>query len=149
MLDDGGVGTCIINFSGPASAQRHDPSPPLVTRSHALRFRKSQYDAPSAATRRPRNSDIGGHHLALRVDDVDRAAAYLRGQPGVEVLDEPQTVVTGPIAGDRWVYFVSPFGLAMEVLNLPDGSLPYEQRTRVRRRAGDHRGWDNRAVGPP
>jgi hypothetical protein len=32
-LDGTGVGTCIINFSGPASAQRHDPTPVV---DHAL-----------------------------------------------------------------------------------------------------------------
>jgi catechol 2,3-dioxygenase-like lactoylglutathione lyase family enzyme len=140
----------------PASFMHHQLAAPTAVATRAVlrlgptdNLQLFQYDAPSTATRRPRNSDIGGHHLAFRVDDVDRATAYLRGQPGVEVLDEPQTVVTGPIAGDRWVYFVSPFGLAMEVLNLPDGSLPYEQHTRVRRRGGDHRGWDNRAVGRP
>ncbi|WP_228559309.1 VOC family protein [Catenulispora pinisilvae] len=80
-----------------------------------------------------RNSDVGGHHLAIHVDDVDAAAAYLARQPGVEVMGAPETVAAGPIAGDRWVYFRTPIGLQMEIINLPDGSLPYERTTSVRR----------------
>ncbi|GAB3837298.1 VOC family protein [Dactylosporangium cerinum] len=81
----------------------------------------------------PRNSDVGGHHLALHVEDVDAAARYLDRQPGVTVLGTPETVPDGPIAGDRWVYFATPVGLQMEVLHMPDGALPYERDTTARR----------------
>ena len=105
-----------------------------------------QYDVPGQRTDRPANSDVGGHHLAFFVDDVDAAVEYLRAQAGVEILGEPQDIHDGPIAGDRWVYFRTPFGLSLEVLNLPDGSLPYERDTDARRRAAEPGGWDNRAV---
>ncbi|MFI6098252.1 VOC family protein [Lentzea sp. NPDC051213] len=81
----------------------------------------------------PRNSDVGGHHLAFYAEDVDAAARYLAEVPGVEVMGTPETVPDGPIAGDRWVYFRTPIGIQMEVLNMPDGSLPYERTTQHRR----------------
>ncbi|MFB6892769.1 VOC family protein [Kitasatospora sp. NPDC056327] len=91
-----------------------------------------RYTAPDQRREQPANSDWGGHHLAIAVDDVDRAVRYLRRQPGVEVLGEPQTVaVGGPIDGDRWVYFRTPWGLQLEVLAMPPG-MAYERSTPAR-----------------
>ncbi|MEU6094317.1 VOC family protein [Streptomyces sp. NPDC047079] len=102
-----------------------------------------QYTVADQRTELPRNSDIGGHHLAFYVDDVDKAVAHLRTVPGVEVLGEPQLIEDGgPIHGDRWVYFRAPWGLQMEVLNMPDG-MPYEQHTSARR-FGPSPSWDHR-----
>ncbi|GGU25452.1 VOC family protein [Lentzea flava] len=81
----------------------------------------------------PGNHDVGGHHLAFAVTDVDRAAEFLAHQDGVHVMGTPETVTTGPIAGDRWVYFTSPFGMQMELICMPDGNLPYERATSARR----------------
>ncbi|MFJ8882602.1 VOC family protein [Streptomyces sp. NPDC102402] len=89
------------------------------------------YTSPDQDRTRPRNSDWGGHHFAIYVDDVDKAAAYLREQPGVTVLGEPETIEDGPIAGDRWVYFTTPWGLHMELINMPAG-MPFEQTTETR-----------------
>lgn len=90
-----------------------------------------QYSSPDQRTQLPRNSDWGGHHLAIYVDDVDKAAEYLRQQPGVTILGEPETIVDGPIAGDRWVYFTTPWGMTMELINMPTG-MPFEQETDAR-----------------
>ncbi|MEU9129458.1 VOC family protein [Kitasatospora sp. NPDC048540] len=88
-----------------------------------------EYRSPDQRRVLPRNSDWGGHHLAIAVEDVDAAAAHLRAQPGVEVLGEPQTVADGgPIHGDRWVYFRTPWGLQLEILRMPPG-MPYELDT--------------------
>ena len=38
------------------------------------------YDAPDQQTVRPRNSDIGGHHIAFYVEDIDAAASLFQGQ---------------------------------------------------------------------
>ncbi|GGN92068.1 glyoxalase [Actinoplanes lobatus] len=95
-----------------------------------------EYDAPGQNRRLPRNSDWGGHHLAIHVDDVDAAVEYLRAQPGVRILGEPQTITDGVIAGDRWVYFTTPWGLQMEVLNMPAG-MPYEAQVPDRLAAVD------------
>ncbi|MEV6977347.1 VOC family protein [Kitasatospora sp. NPDC093806] len=91
-----------------------------------------QYSAPDQRRELPANSDWGGHHLAIAVDDVDLAVSYLRWQPGVKVLGQPQTVADGgPIDGDRWVYFRTPWGLQLEVLAMPAG-MPYERATAER-----------------
>ncbi|MFJ8041788.1 VOC family protein [Kitasatospora sp. NPDC096147] len=90
-----------------------------------------EYRAPDQRRAQPRNSDWGGHHLAIAVADVDAAAAYLRSR-GVEVMGEPETVADGgPIDGDRWVYFRAPWGLQLELIDLPPG-LPYERETEAR-----------------
>ncbi len=90
-----------------------------------------EYTAPGQSHSLPRNSDWGGHHFAIYVDDVDKATEYLRAQPGVTILGEPETIEDGPIAGDRWVYFVTPWGLHMELINMPSG-MPYEKETDAR-----------------
>jgi catechol 2,3-dioxygenase-like lactoylglutathione lyase family enzyme len=90
-----------------------------------------EYTASDQRRSLPRNSDWGGHHLAIYVTDVDEAVAYLRVQPGVRVLGEPETVVDGPISGDRWVYFLTPWGMQLELIHLPAG-MPYEQHTQAR-----------------
>jgi 2-epi-5-epi-valiolone epimerase len=63
----------------------------------------------------PRNSDAGGRHLAIRVDDVDAAASYLRSASGCTVLGPPETVTAGPVAGVRWVYVRTSLGLHIEL----------------------------------
>ena len=78
-----------------------------------------QYEAPVQGRDVPRNSDVGGHHLALYVDDLDAAVDYLRAR-GVTVLGEP-TASRGASEGQRWVYFLSPWGLQLELVSYPQG----------------------------
>lgn len=78
-----------------------------------------QYDAADGQAPQPRNSDIGGHHLALYVDDMDAAVAYLRAHD-VEIMGEP-TASAGASAGQRWLYFRSPWGMQFELVSFPDG----------------------------
>ena len=68
----------------------------------------------------PRNSDIGGHHLAFYVDDMDTAVAYLH-QIGLTVLGKPTVMTQGPSAGETWVYFLSPWGMQLELVSYPNG----------------------------
>jgi catechol 2,3-dioxygenase-like lactoylglutathione lyase family enzyme len=79
-----------------------------------------EYTAPDQNRRGPRNSDIGGHHLAFYVDDMDAAVAYLKTQ-GVTVLGQPSTFSDGPAAGLTWVYFLAPWGLQLELVSAPQG----------------------------
>lgn len=78
-----------------------------------------QYDAADGQSPQPRNSDIGGHHLAFYVDDLDEAVAFLR-EHGVEVQGEP-VVSAGASAGQRWIYFRSPWGMQFELVSYPGG----------------------------
>jgi len=82
-------------------------------------FEVFQYSAPDQNTTLPRNSDIGGHHVALYVDDLDAAVEYLKSQ-GVRVLGEP-TASKGPSEGQRWVYFLAPWGMQFELVSYPGG----------------------------
>jgi catechol 2,3-dioxygenase-like lactoylglutathione lyase family enzyme len=76
----------------------------------------------STADRRadhPRHSDAGGHHLCFLVDDVDEAITVLREIPGVRVLGDRKEVAgdSPRVAGNRWTYFLSPWGLLMEIVD--------------------------------
>ena len=79
-----------------------------------------EYSAPDQRTESPRNSDIGGHHIAFYVDDITSATAYLR-EHGVRVLGNPMHIDSGPAAGSTWVYFLAPWGLQLELVSYPDG----------------------------
>lgn len=103
-----------------------------------------QYEAPDQNHQIPKNSDYGGHHLAFYVEDIEAAAAYLRAQPGVTLLGEVQTIEDGPIAGDRWIYFLAPWGMQMEILNMPPG-MPYERDTSARRYGPCEDSWTSPA----
>jgi len=85
---------------------------------HAI-FEVFQYRAQDACLVPPRNSDIGGHHVAVYVDDLEAAVAALH-RNGLTVLGEP-TVSRGPSEGQRWVYFLSPWGMQFELVSYPDG----------------------------
>lgn len=82
-------------------------------------FEVFEYEATHQSMDVPRNSDIGGHHIALYVDDLDAAVATLRAHR-VEVLGEP-TVSHGPSLGQRWIYFRAPWGMQFELVSYPNG----------------------------
>ncbi len=70
-------------------------------------------------TEHPRLSDRGGHHLCLVVDDVDDAVEHLRGIAGVRVLGGRKEVGgdSPAVAGNRWTYLVTPWGLHLELVD--------------------------------
>ncbi|GAA2677432.1 MULTISPECIES: VOC family protein [Actinosynnema] len=116
------IGGAVLHRTGRSALLRLGPVTNLELRA-----------ATTGRTDRPRNSDVGGHHLAFHTDDPEEAAAYLRTVPGVRVLGEVQLIDDGgPIHGDRWVYFTAPDGFQLEVLNMPPG-MPYELGTEARR----------------
>ena len=82
-------------------------------------FEVFKYQAPDQRDEQPRNSDIGGHHVALYVDDLDAAVAYLR-ERGVHVLGDP-TASSSASEGQRWVYFLAPWGMQFELVSYPHG----------------------------
>ncbi|MES2263229.1 MAG: VOC family protein [Pseudomonadota bacterium] len=84
-----------------------------------------EYQAPKQNRQPPQNSDVGGHHLAFYVDDMDKAVSYLKTN-GVKVLGEPSTFKEGPAAGLTWVYFLAPWGMQLEMVSYPKGRA-YEQ----------------------
>lgn len=84
-----------------------------------------EYASPDQGTEPPRNSDVGGHHVALYVEDLDAAVRHLR-EHGVEVLGGP-TASGGPHAGQRWVYFLTPWGSQFELVSYPAGRAWYRE----------------------
>src|SRR6202140_2724611 len=84
-----------------------------------------QYQAPDQAKTFPRNSDIGGDQIALYVDDIDKAAAYLK-EKNVKTLQGPIPIKEGPAAGQSILYFFAPWGLQMELISYPKG-MAYEK----------------------
>ena len=83
-----------------------------------------EFTVPGQRRVMPKASDWGASHLALFVDDIDLAAASLR-ERGVKVLEGPITNGPGPIEGSRYIYFMTPWGMPME-LEQRSGALPYE-----------------------
>ena len=62
---------------------------------HGTNFELFEYQAPDQNRAQPKNSDIGGHHLAFYVDDIDAAIAHLK-QHGVQFQGEPTVRTEGP-----------------------------------------------------
>lgn len=76
-----------------------------------------QYERPTDRCQQiPRNCDLGGHHIALKVENIDHAVSHLRRFPGVKVMTGPLDVVDGPCAGMRIIYFQDPWGNQMELV---------------------------------
>jgi catechol 2,3-dioxygenase-like lactoylglutathione lyase family enzyme len=78
-----------------------------------------KYDAADGQKPQPSNSDIGGHHAALYVDDMDAAVEFLRAN-GIETMGEPTASKQGA-EGQRWLYFRSPWGMQFELVSFPNG----------------------------
>ncbi|MFK0335517.1 VOC family protein [Rhizobium sp. NPDC090275] len=82
-----------------------------------------QYSGEDGATELKRNSQPGGFHVAFQVDNANAAAQRLRAH-GVDVLDGPTYVESGPMAGLTWVYLRAPWGQFLELVSM-DGPLGY------------------------
>jgi len=84
-----------------------------------------QYSSPDQKNMTPKNSDIGGYHIAFYVDDIAAAKDYLISK-GVKTFFGPFPVKEGPAAGQSIVYFLAPWGLQMELITYPQG-MAYEK----------------------
>jgi len=63
---------------------------------------------------------VGGHHLGFYVEEMAAAVAYLKSH-GITVQGEPVTMDAGPSKGLTWVYFLSPWGMQLELVSYPAG----------------------------
>ncbi|CCV03348.1 Glyoxalase/bleomycin resistance protein/dioxygenase [Mesorhizobium metallidurans STM 2683] len=84
-----------------------------------------KYTAPDQKDATPKNSDIGGFHIAFYVDDVAAAKTYLDAK-GVKTRMGPLPVKEGPAAGQTILYFQAPWGLQLEAISYPEG-MAYEK----------------------
>lgn len=92
----------------------------MVRCGHGTNFEIFEYIAPQQSSLPPKNSDVGGHHMAFYVDDMDKAVAYFKAN-GVKMLGEPSTFTEGPAAGLTWLYFLAPWGMQLEIVSYPKG----------------------------
>jgi len=87
-----------------------------------------QYISPDQKNMTPRNSDVGGYHIAFYVDDIKAAKDYLDSK-GVKTFFN-LSVNEGPAAGQSIFYFLAPWGLQMEAISYPHG-MAYEKTSPV------------------
>lgn len=64
------------------------------------------------------SSDLGAHHLAFGVDDVDGVHNELVQAGGFSAFGEPQTFAAGPLKGARWNYIAPASGPQLEFIRL-------------------------------
>jgi catechol 2,3-dioxygenase-like lactoylglutathione lyase family enzyme len=88
-----------------------------------------QYTSPDQKNMTPKNSDIGGYHLAFYVDDIKAAKAYLDGKGIKTFFNLP--VDQGPAAGQSIFYFLAPWGLQLEAISYPQG-MAYEKTSPIK-----------------
>lgn len=88
-----------------------------------------QYTSPDQKNMTPKNSDIGGYHIAFYVDDIKAAKAYLDGK-GVKTFFN-LSVEQGPAAGQSIFYFLAPWGLQFEAISYPKG-MAYEKTSAIK-----------------
>lgn len=89
-----------------------------------------EYTSPDQKTVLPRNSDVGGYHIAFYVDDINKAAHYLQAK-GIKTLAGPLPVKEGPAAGQTILYFLAPWGMQLELITYPQG-MAYEKTAKVK-----------------
>jgi catechol 2,3-dioxygenase-like lactoylglutathione lyase family enzyme len=90
-----------------------------------------QYSSPDQDTSFAVNSSYSGHHIAVYVDDIDRAATSLGSRRGARKLLGPLPVTAGPAAGQSINYFGTPLGTYFELISYPHG-MAYEKTAAVR-----------------
>jgi catechol 2,3-dioxygenase-like lactoylglutathione lyase family enzyme len=88
-----------------------------------------QYSSPDQKNMTPKNSDIGGYHIAFYVDDIKAAKAYLDGKGVKTFFNLP--VDQGPAAGQSIFYFLAPWGLQLEAISYPNG-MAYEKTSPIK-----------------
>ena len=75
-----------------------------------------QYDLPAdRRTQPPRNCDLGGHHIAFKVENLEAAKSYLADR-GCKVMAGPIVLDQGPCATTRVNYVLDPFGNQLELV---------------------------------
>lgn len=92
-------------------------------------FEVFKYTSPDQNPKPPKNSDIGGYHIAFYVDDINVATQYLRDK-GVQVLENPHPLTGTLLEGMDWVYFLTPWGMQMEIVSAPGGILDEQENNR-------------------
>ena len=88
------------------------------------------YTAPGQDHSFRRNSDWGGHHVALYVRDIEKGVDFLQSETGSK-RDGPLTLTGGAAAGQSINYFETPFGTNVELISYPHG-MAYEKTAPIK-----------------
>lgn len=86
-----------------------------------------EFTAPDQTTRAPRNSDVGGWHIAFYVEDMEAAFLAVRAH-ACEIQSGPVVMTEGPSAGLTWLYFTAPWGQQLELVSYPGGIAAYREK---------------------
>ncbi|HWK61037.1 MAG TPA: VOC family protein [Eoetvoesiella sp.] len=96
-----------------------------------------QYDRPiERRASPPRNCDLGGHHIAFKVSDIDRAIQYLK-ERRIRVMSGPMAFDEGPCAGLRVIYFLDPWGNQLELVEYQRQGFEASCAVRIYRQAAE------------
>jgi catechol 2,3-dioxygenase-like lactoylglutathione lyase family enzyme len=87
-----------------------------------------EYEAARQSPDRPRNSDHAGHHIAFQVDDIEVASRRIEAGGG-RLCGTANVAADSPFGGLKWLYFVAPWGLQLELVQPPGDGVEFEQRT--------------------
>jgi catechol 2,3-dioxygenase-like lactoylglutathione lyase family enzyme len=83
-------------------------------------FELFEYDTAGSNATPPPNNDAGATHLGFYVADMGAAVDYLKSC-GIRIQGNPVTMESGPTQGLTWVYFLSPWGMQLELVSYPAG----------------------------
>ena len=87
------------------------------------------YSSPDQDRSSRRNSDWGGHHIALYVRHIDKGVDFLQSEVGTK-RDGPLSLTEGPAAGQSINYFQAPLGIDVELISYPHG-MAYEKTAAI------------------
>jgi len=75
-----------------------------------------QYDRPvNRVDTPPNNSDLGGHHIAFKVGNLDKVLE-LRDAYSLRFMAGPISITEGPAAGQRIIYVLDPWNNQLELV---------------------------------
>lgn len=89
-----------------------------------------QYKSPDQRVEPPKNSDVGGHHVAFYVADLAAAVRQAKAL-GVKTFMGPFAVNEGPAAGQSITYILTPWGMQLELISYPKG-MAYQNANKAK-----------------
>ncbi len=88
----------------------------MLEYANGSRLELFQYDRPTDRPKSPpKNSDLGGHHIAFKVTNLDAVLA-LRDTYSLRFMAGPIEITEGPAAGQRIIYVLDPWDNQLELV---------------------------------
>lgn len=92
----------------------------MLACSNGFKISLFEFESPDQSSSMPKNSDIGGHHIAFQIKNVESALEHL-AKHGLKVMGRPIIFPDGPNEEITSIYFKTPWGLQMEFVCYPKG----------------------------